>query len=153
MWDETKAWKRTSTPARERGEGTTWLCFHSGSKLSSFHCLETSHSNIELVNTSHLLLQKYLIKTLHLHSSVVGIKLSQTAIHLIFYILNLQQYLKSNSIQSCLLIFISINSITRANLTFSETTINHILSDKLPFNFLKAMTLWHCFCISTSFCF
>lgn len=114
---------------------------------SSFHHMVACDSNIKPVqmydsicrSKKHILLKHYIF--IHLQ---VGIKLSQTAIHLISEILHLRWYLKSNDIKSCLLTYAYTNSITRAYLMFSKTMIiNHILWNKLPFNFLKDITPWH----------
>lgn len=96
--------------------------------LSQFKCIIPSPLQITYL----------LFKALHLHSSASWIKLSQTAIHLISEILHLKQYLNSNDIKSCLLIYAGTNSVTGAHLTLSKTMIMyHILWNKLPFNFFK----------------
>lgn len=107
---------------------------------SSFHRMEACDSNTKPVqmysicrSKKHIFLKHHIF--IHLQ---VGTKLSETAIYLISEILHLKQYLKSSDIKSCLPIYAGTNSITRAYLTFSKTRIiNHILSNKLPFNLFK----------------
>lgn len=128
-------------PHQQEREVRAYSGYLSTMVQSSFHHMEACDSNIKPVqmyysicrSKKHIFLKHYIF--IHLQ---VGIKLSQTAIHLISVILHLKQYLKSNDIKSCLLIYAGTNSITRAHLTLSKTMIiHHILWNKLPFNFFK----------------